>query len=147
MTFLRRLVCLLLLAVSVSALHAAPATPKEAIRAVMQAQADAWNRGDIVHFMQGYDDSPQTTFVGKTVQHGYATILERYRRTYTGKSQMGQLTFSDLDIRPLDAHIAVVTGRFHLARTAAAGGNAEGVFSLVFENTAAGWKIVLDHTS
>jgi hypothetical protein len=60
---------------------------------------------------------------------------------------MGELTFTDLEITPLDARFATVTGRFHLARSTAAGGDAQGIFSLVFEKTAAGWKIILDHTS
>jgi ketosteroid isomerase-like protein len=60
---------------------------------------------------------------------------------------MGQLTFSDLEVRPLDARFAVVTGHFHLARTASGGGDAQGIFSLIFEKTAEGWKIIVDHTS
>jgi uncharacterized protein (TIGR02246 family) len=122
-----------------------------AIRGVLNAQVAAWNRGDVVSFMQGYRNSPTTTFIGKTVQHGYANILARYQKIYAGKDKMGQLTFTDLEVQQLDAHFATVTGRFHLARSAAAGGNAEGIFSLVFEKTAekkeSGWKIILDHTS
>jgi uncharacterized protein (TIGR02246 family) len=124
------------------------ATPAEAaIRNVLSAQVEAWNRGDVVAFMQGYNNSPDTTFVGKTVAHGYSSILERYRRNYTGKEKMGQLAFSDLDVHPLDAHFAVVTGRYHLTRSPSAGGDAQGIFSLVFEKTSTGWKIILDHTS
>jgi uncharacterized protein (TIGR02246 family) len=118
-----------------------------AIRGVLNAQVAAWNRGDIVTFMQGYRDSPTTTFVGKTVQHGYANILVRYQKIYAGKDKMGQLTFTDLEVHQLDARFAAVTGRFHLARSAAGGGDAEGIFSLVFEKTDSGWKIILDHTS
>jgi ketosteroid isomerase-like protein len=47
----------------------------------------------------------------------------------------------------LGANYAVVTGKFHLARTVAGGGDAQGIFSLVWEKTAEGWKIILDHTS
>ena len=118
-----------------------------AIRGVLDAQVDAWNRGDVVTFMHGYKDSPSTTFVGKTVQHGYADILARYQKSFAGKEKMGQLTFSELEVHQLDGHFATVTGRFHLARSAAGGGDAAGIFSLVFEKTGAGWKIVLDHTS
>lgn len=124
------------------------ATPAEtAIRGVLNAQVEAWNRGDVVAFMQGYNNSPDTTFVGKTIAHGYSKILERYRKNYTDKDQMGQLAFSDLEVHPLDARFAVVAGRFHLTRSTSAGGDAQGIFSLVFEKTSAGWKIILDHTS
>jgi ketosteroid isomerase-like protein len=135
----------------------APAGTRDeaAIRGVLNAQVAAWNRGDIVTFMQGYRDSPTTTFVGKTIAHGYANILARYQKIYAAKDKMGQLTFTDLDGRQLDAHFATVTGHFHLTRSADNGGNAEGIFSLVFEKSAektagktgSGWKIILDHTS
>jgi ketosteroid isomerase-like protein len=64
---------------------------------------------------------------------------------------MGQLEFSDLDVRMLgpehDPAHAVVTGHFHLTRSQAGGGDASGIFSLVFERKPSGWKIILDHTS
>ncbi len=118
-----------------------------AIRAVLNTQVEAWNRGDVVAFMQGYNNSPDTTFVGKTIQHGFANILARYQTTFAGKEKMGQLAFDNLEVHPLDAHVALVTGRYHLTRSANGGGDAQGIFSLVFEKTPAGWKIVLDHTS
>lgn len=119
-----------------------------AIRTVLNTQVAAWNRGDVAAFMQGYNNSPATTFVGrKTVEHGYAAILARYRKTYADKDKMGQLTFDNIDIHPLDASFAVATGRFHIARNDNDGGNAEGIFSLIFQKTGSGWKIILDHTS
>ena len=118
-----------------------------AIRQVLRNQVDAWNRGDIGTFMLAYEDSPRTTFIGKEITQGYGQVLARYRQRYPTAEKMGTLTFSDLDIRMLDDHNASVIGRFHLKRDAAAGGNADGIFSLVFQNTATGWKIVLDHTS
>jgi uncharacterized protein (TIGR02246 family) len=120
---------------------------ESAIRGVLNAQVEAWNRGDVVAFMQAYNNSPETTFVGKTVQHGFANILARYQKNFAGKEQMGQLGFDDLEVHPLDARFAAVTGRYHLTRSAAAGGDAQGIFSLIFEKTSAGWKIILDHTS
>jgi uncharacterized protein (TIGR02246 family) len=143
----RRAIAALSLVILSCAIAHAAAPDQTAIRDVLNAQVAAWNRGDVVTFMQGYRNSPATTFVGKTVAHGYADILARYRKIYADKDRMGQLTFTDLDVHPLDAHFAAVTGRFHLARSASAGGNAEGIFSLIFEKTESGWKIILDHTS
>ena len=60
---------------------------------------------------------------------------------------MGTLTFSELEVQPLDEQFATVTGRFHLERTAAGGGNSNGYFLLVVEKTASGWKIVRDGTT
>ena len=125
---LRRLMLSLLLVTFTCGGVAHASTQDEtAIRGVLDAQVAAWNRGDVVTFMQGYNNSPDTTFVGKTIAHGFASILERYRTNYTDKEKMGQLTFSDLEVHPLDAHFAVVTGRYHLARSASAGGEAQGI--------------------
>jgi uncharacterized protein (TIGR02246 family) len=126
-------------------LHAQSA--EDAIRQVLTDQVSAWNRGDIPAFMHGYDDSPQTTFIGKSIEHGYSMILARYQRSYSSPEAMGHLDFSDLDVRMLGQDHAVVTGHFHLSRSQAGGGDASGIFSLVFENKPTGWKIVLDHTS
>jgi uncharacterized protein (TIGR02246 family) len=114
---------------------------------VLDDQAAAWNRGDVDAFMQAYKDAPDTTFIGKSVAQGYKPILERYKKTYFNRDAMGKLDYSDLTVRELGENYAVVTGKFHLTRTAAGGGDASGIFSLVWEKTADGWKIILDHTS
>ena len=120
---------------------------ESAIRKVLDDQVSAWNKGDIDAFMQGYEDSPETTFIGKTVHHGWQQVLERYKHDYSSKEARGTLEFSDLSVRLLGANYAIATGRYHLTRSAAGGGDATGIFSLVWEKSAAGWKIILDHTS
>ena len=136
------------------ALHAqTTAQDESAIRAVIAAQVNAWNRGDIDAFMQSYENSPETTFIGATVRKGFQPILERYRHSYANHAQMGKLTFSDLAVRLLPGscgkvEYAVVTGRFHLARSARGEATKDdGIFSLVWRKGAHGWKILLDHTS
>ncbi|HXH41663.1 MAG TPA: hypothetical protein VNN08_23770, partial [Thermoanaerobaculia bacterium] len=42
-----------------------------AIRAVLDAQAAAWNRGDIDGYMAGYANSDETMFVGTDVTRGW----------------------------------------------------------------------------
>jgi uncharacterized protein (TIGR02246 family) len=125
----------------------ADVAPAVAIQQVLDDQAAAWNRGDVEAFMRAYKDSPDTTFIGKSVAHGYQPILERYKKAYSNKDAMGRLDYSDFTVRELGANYAVVTGKFHLTRTVAGGGDASGIFSLVWEKTPEGWKIILDHTS
>jgi len=123
------------------------------IREAITAQADAWNRADVETFMQSYEDSPDTTFIGVTLRKGYKPILERYKQNYTTPEQMGKLSFTDLDIRLLPdacgkAELALVTGKFHLERTAKGEAKKDdGIFSLVWRKGPMGWKIILDHTS
>jgi ketosteroid isomerase-like protein len=124
-----------------------------AIRAAIAEQAAAWNRADIPGFMQTYEDSPETTFVGLTLRKGYGPILERYQKNYSTREQMGTLSFNDLDVRLLvnscaKVEFAVVTGHFHLERTAKGEAKKDdGIFSLVWRKGPHGWKIILDHTS
>ncbi len=118
------------------------------IEKAMRDSEAAWNRGDLEKFASYYDDSPQTTFIGREVTRGgVQAILARYRRGYPTREAMGTLTYSELDVRPLAEELAVMTGRFALKRTAAGGGDSSGRFTLIWKRTPAGWKIIHDHTS
>ena len=148
------LALLLIAFASASPAQTAPATADESeIRAAIKAQTEAWNHADIPAFMQAYEDSPDTTFIGTTLGKGYQPIRERYLRNYTTPEQMGKLTFNDLEIRLLPSgcgksEIALVTGKFHLDRTAHGEAKKDdGIFSLVWRKGPHGWKIILDHTS
>jgi uncharacterized protein (TIGR02246 family) len=117
------------------------------VKAMRTAEA-AWNRGDLEAFVRDYEDAPDTTFIGREVTRGNRqAILDRYRRGYPTKERMGVLSYSDLDVRVIADGVAIMTGRFALKRDASAGGDASGRFTLVWRRTAAGWKIVHDHTS
>ena len=149
MRFRRWVACVVLLFAAVGWGQTAPVRTKDtaAIEQVLYDQQADWNRGDIEAFMRGYLDSPDTTFIGKTISHGYQPILERYKKGYASRAAMGRLEFSEVAVRMLGSDHAVVTGRYHLTRTAEGGGDASGIFSLVFEREAEGWRIILDHTS
>jgi ketosteroid isomerase-like protein len=114
---------------------------------VLLAQEAAWNRGDIEGFARGYKDSPDTIFLSRQLSRGYAGLIEQYHRDYPTKAAMGTLAFSDLEVRPLDENYAVCLGKYELERSKKEGGRAEGLFSLVFEKTEKGWKIIIDHTT
>lgn len=115
------------------------------VRAVLDAQVAAWNRGDVEAFMQGYWKSEKTEFVGSNgVIRGWQGVLDRYRRTYPDKSAMGRLTFSGLEITILSPEAALVLGQWQLEREHDRPG---GVFTLVFRRFPDGWRIIHDHTS
>jgi uncharacterized protein (TIGR02246 family) len=114
---------------------------------VLLKQEAAWNRGDIDSFAEGYKDSPDTLFINSQIQRGYSSMIAAYHRNYPTREAMGQLTFSELEVHPIDDKVAVCIGKFHLDRAKKNGGNADGIFSLIFEKTENGWKIIVDHTT
>jgi len=128
----------------------APPSQKEdanvaAVRAVIEAQAAAWNRGDVEGYMEGYAKEDTTTFVsGDTITRGWRTVLERYKAHYDTREKMGTLAFTELEIKPLSEFYFMATGRWQLTR---AGDTPHGRFTLIFRRTNAGWRIVHDHTS
>jgi len=125
--------------------QAAAGDPSSEIRAVLTSQQAAWNRGDIPAFLEGYWNSPQLTFAGSDgLVRGYDGLLERYRKSYPDKAHMGELAFSQLEVRALGPDHALVLGHWHLKRNV---GDAGGVFSLVFHRLPVGWRIIHDHTS
>ncbi|MDT4951884.1 MAG: hypothetical protein QOJ02_22 [Acidobacteriota bacterium] len=116
-----------------------------AIRTVLDAQVAAWNRGDIEGFMDGYWRSDETVFVsGDTVTHGWAVVLDRYKKGYSTREKMGTLTFSELEMKVISKDTAIALGRWQLARS---GDTPHGRFTLIFRHKAEGWRIVHDHTS
>lgn len=121
---------------------------QDEIRAMLVKSEAAWNVGDLPAFAADYDDSPDTTFIGRDITHGgVQAILARYRRGYPTPEAMGKLTYSEIAVRPLGEDYALANGRFSLKRTAAGGGDAAGRFTIVLRKTKAGWKIIHDHSS
>jgi uncharacterized protein (TIGR02246 family) len=115
------------------------------IRAVMERQQAAWNRGDIEGFMDGYERAETTTFVsGDDVMRGWQTVLDRYKQRYNSPGLMGSLTFSELEIQPLGPSYALVNGRWQLTRS---NDKPHGRFTLLFRQTSAGWRIIQDTTT
>lgn len=114
------------------------------IRAVIQAQQEAWNRGDIDAFMNGYWRSDETVFVGGEVRRGWQNVLDYYKTKYSDRAKMGTLTFSDFEITPLSADAALVLGSWKLDFATK---NVHGKTTLIFRHFNEGWRIVHDHSS
>jgi ketosteroid isomerase-like protein len=121
------------------------AQDKEAILKVLETQRQAWNRGDIEGYMQGYWKSDSLVFVGKAAPvYGWQSTLDRYKKAYPDKAAMGQLTFDIIQVKVLDSTNAFMLGGWHLQREKDAPG---GYFTLWFRKINGEWKIVCDHTS
>jgi ketosteroid isomerase-like protein len=60
---------------------------------------------------------------------------------------MGSLTFSELEPHVMSDKFGLVLGKYHIDRTKKMGGPADGMFSLLFEKTEDGWKIIVAHTT
>jgi uncharacterized protein (TIGR02246 family) len=118
---------------------------RNAIRAVLTAQQEAWNRGDIDAFLKGYWHSPDLTFSGSNgIFRGWDAVMARYKKNYPGRGAMGTLDFSNLEFRFLGPDAALVLGHWHLKREKDEIG---GVFTLVLQRFPEGWRIIHDHTS
>ena len=118
------------------------------IQTMLKNSEAAWNRGDLVAFAADYEDSAETTFIGKEVTHGGTqAILARYQRGYPTREAMGTLAYSEIGVRVLTGKLVLVNGKFALTRSAAGGGDASGRFTLVIRKSTAGWKIIHDHSS
>jgi ketosteroid isomerase-like protein len=116
-----------------------------AVRAVIEAQAAAWNRGDVSGFMEGYAKEDAITFIsGDAFTRGWQTVHDRYKGRYDTREKMGALAFTELEFKPLSEFYMMATGRWQLTRAA---DTPRGRFTLIFRRTAAGWRIAHDHTS
>ena len=118
---------------------------EEAIRYVIEKQAEDWNRGSIEAYMEGYAKIDSVRFAsGGKVSYGWQNMLDRYKKGYPTTEAMGKLFFSEIDIRILSNDAALVFGRWHLKELK---DEPYGYFTLLFRKIDVGWRIVHDHTS
>ncbi|NQX92220.1 MAG: nuclear transport factor 2 family protein [Flavobacteriales bacterium] len=115
------------------------------IKDVMQAQQNAWNKGDLNQFMVGYWKSDSLMFIGKSgVNKGWDKILANYEKGYPDKETMGRLQFTNLSIEVHTPEIASVIGKWELFRSA---DTLSGHYSLLWKKLNQKWVIVSDHSS
>ena len=145
---MNRRICLLLVWVFVclQSVSAQEDDRAKAIRAVLDDQVTAWNQRDLIRFMKGYwDDEKLTFFSGNNKTAGWKATLDRYQKKYQGEGkEMGKLAFMELSIELLGPDHALVRGRYRLEFR---NETPTGIFSLIMRRTAAGWKVIHDHTS
>jgi ketosteroid isomerase-like protein len=115
------------------------------IRQRLEDSTLAFNRGDLPGHLAVYDES--VTFMTKDgPRPGIAPIEKAFRETYFREGKpIQQLRFEALAVRGLAPDAALATARWVLS----GGDRAEqsGWFTLAWQRTPAGWRVVHDHSS
>jgi uncharacterized protein (TIGR02246 family) len=144
-----RLIQIALLFLLCQAALAADTPATAAARSVLAAQKDAWNRGDIDAFMQGYARSDAIRFAsGDRFNYGWQATLDSYRKGYPDAAAMGKLDFDLVEVRELAPDVVYVFGKWRLARAGEAADKApHGLFTLIVERANGVWSVTRDHTS
>lgn len=126
----------------------AAGSPAAEIEQVLQASAQAWNRGDLDGFLLPYLNSDQTTFVGRDVVHGVPAIRETYLGSWwRGGRPTLNLAYNRIDVRPLGGDYALAVGHWVVTDKTTGQETRTGIFSLTMVRTPQGWRIIHDHSS
>lgn len=115
------------------------------ILGILDKQTQAWNRGDIDAFMNGYWENDSLMFIGKSgVTYGWTNTLNNYKKGYPDTAAMGKLTFTLIQVKKLSGKYYHVTGKWFLKRSV---GDVGGHYTLLFRKIGGRWVIISDHSS
>jgi uncharacterized protein (TIGR02246 family) len=125
-----------------------PANPSDDARQItaeLQESTVAWNRGDLEAFLHPY--APNATFMGEDVVRGYDAIRAFYRGSWfrTGAPTVN-LAYHSIEVRPLGPNHALSLGKWVVTNKTTGQEARHGQFSLTWERTPAGWRIIHDHS-
>jgi ketosteroid isomerase-like protein len=116
-----------------------------AIRKILDAQTEQWNKGDLEKFMEGYWHSDSLMFIGKSgITYGYQNALKNYQSGYSDTVQMGKLRFELVSLEPVAKDHYFVVGKWFLKRSI---GDLSGAYTLLFRKINGEWFIIVDHSS
>lgn len=139
---MKSLLLLFSLLLSINTISQTENNDKELILATLKAQEQAWNKGNLVGFMQGYWKSDSLKFYGKNgLTLGWQKTLHNYKKAYPSAEYTGNLKFTIDAITKIENGSYYVMGQYNLTRKA---GNADGVFLIIFKKINDQWKIVAD---
>ena len=136
------ILCLLFISSVSVAQKTSSTADRTAIKELLSIQQQAWSKGDIEGFMEGYWKSDSLKFFGQSgLTYGWEQTLANYKKGYPTTDHMGTLNFTIEDLTPIENDSYYVMGRYHLAREM---GDAKGVFMIIFKRIDGAWKIVAD---
>jgi beta-aspartyl-peptidase (threonine type) len=138
------MVGLAILMIVIAAGSSQPQNAGNELLGILELQKESWNRQDLEGFMAYYWNSEEFTFQsGANRLRGWKTLLERYKKSYSGENR-GKLNFTDLEVNVISADHAYVLGRWKLELMDS---QREGVFTIIFRRFPEGWRIIHDHSS
>jgi uncharacterized protein (TIGR02246 family) len=106
----RPLLAILLLALP----HTVAADPAADVRALIDRQVKAWNRGDLEAFCAVY--AQDAVFLSPSgLTRGRRAVLDRYRARYPDAAAMGRLAIEPIEVRTT-AGAASMAARWRIAR-------------------------------
>lgn len=121
------------------------AVPTDDIVQLLKGQEEAWNRGDLDAYMQGYWQNEQLVLISNgKFRNGWDETLAAYKKNYPDKESLGELKFTIKEIKMLSNYAAMVVGRWDLKRLK---DTPTGVFTLLVEKIDDRWVITMDHSS
>uniref|UniRef100_UPI000175447E Uncharacterized protein n=1 Tax=Shewanella oneidensis (strain ATCC 700550 / JCM 31522 / CIP 106686 / LMG 19005 / NCIMB 14063 / MR-1) TaxID=211586 RepID=UPI000175447E len=119
--------------------------PTDDIVQLLKGQEEAWNRGDLDAYMQGYWQNEQLMLISNgKFRNGWDETLAAYKKNYPDKESLGELKFTIKEIKMLSNYAAMVVGRWDLKRLK---DTPTGVFTLLVEKIDDRWVITMDHSS
>jgi len=122
-----------------------PVKAEGEINRILELQRQAWNQGDLNGFMQPYWNSDSLVYIGsKGIKRGWNTLLKSYDSSY-GKTEMGELDFSNIAVQKIAKNTMFVVGEWQLKRTQEP--SVSGYFSLIWQYIDGNWVIISDHSS
>ena len=116
-----------------------------AIPPALMASAEAWNEADLPGHIGLYTD--HATFMGGSGPiQGREVVGQSLAKSFWRDGKPIQtLSFDRIEVRPLGDRHALSTGHFVL--TGGGSKDRSGWFSLTWEKTSAGWRIIHENTS
>lgn len=151
-TPVRRVVAVLMLATVAACATTQPAPQaagnlQQEIVAGLTESAAAWNRGDLDGFLAPYLNGPNTTYIARDVVRGVPAIRESYANSwFRGGRPAGELSYNDIEVRPLGPNHALAVGHWRVVMRET-NQPRTGIFSLTYQRTPQGWRIIHDHSS
>jgi hypothetical protein len=116
----------------------------QSIKYILETQQEAWNKGDIDSFMNGYWKSSELTFIGSNgVTKGWEQTLSNYKKRYPDVKTMGRLEFETISLEMISDKAFQMIGKYTLYREE---DQPSGFFTLLWKKIDEKWVIVSDQT-